>query len=96
MPKEIALVEIKKAIKLLPKERRRIFILYYIKGVSNEAIGKKLNIGVQTVKNQESRAYSKARVIAGFACLQQKPQDSTDRAVIADELPAQPEYTRVV
>lgn len=56
MSKETAFVEIKKAIKLLPKERRRVFILYYIKGVGNEAIAEKLRISVQTVKNQKSTA----------------------------------------
>lgn len=56
MAKETALVEIKKAIKLLPKERRKVFILYYIRGLDNPAIARKLHITDTTVRNQKSRA----------------------------------------
>ena len=50
------LAEVRKAMDTLPKKMRTIFILAYIKQLSNQEIAEQLNLSYQTVRNQKSKS----------------------------------------
>lgn len=55
------MAEVRKALDSLPKKMRTVFILSYIKQLSNDQIASELNISNQTVRNQKTRSLIRLR-----------------------------------
>ena len=60
--KEELKAQIKKEISKLPEQRRIIFEMSRYEGLSNKEISEKLNISIQTVKNQISQSLKFIRI----------------------------------
>lgn len=52
------MVELQKAIAALPDKMREVFIMGYIRQLSNQEIAAQLNLSDQTVRNQKTKALS--------------------------------------
>lgn len=59
------LAEVRKAMDTLPKKMRTIFILGYIKQLSNNEIAEQLNLSNQTVRNQKAKSLLRLKKILG-------------------------------
>lgn len=59
------LAEIRKAMDTLPEKMRTIFILGYIKQLSNQEIAEQLKLSNQTVRNQKTKSLLRLKKILG-------------------------------
>jgi RNA polymerase sigma-70 factor (family 1) len=50
-----AIIEVRKVVKSLPESCRRIFLMAFMEGMSNQEIAQLLNLSPNTVKNQKHR-----------------------------------------